>query len=131
MTDEENILRRESWYAKYQWLKCGVECGNGWDDLLDKMFLVLHSHWSRMNCHEDERFSILQVKEKFGTLRVYESFGDDFVRGAIAMAEGSSSFICERCGASGARLTGKGWLSTRCTKCTSEMNQSNLGDMLP
>lgn len=120
MTHEEKELRRESWYAKYKWLKCALECGHGWDDLLDRLFMLMHDRWNRMEFHEDDRFVVMQVKEKFGTLRVYTSFGDDSIFGMIAMAESASSFICENCGSSGARLIGKGWLVTRCTSCVPE-----------
>ena len=120
MTEDEKQLRRESWHAKYQWLHCGIECMTGWDDLLDRLFFLMHERWQRMECHEDDRFSVMQVKEKFGTLRVYTGGAGEMVHGMIAMAESCSSFTCEQCGASDARLTGKGWLTTRCRICTPE-----------
>jgi hypothetical protein len=56
-----------------------------------------------------------QVKEKFGTLRFYYHGGDDYVRGAVAMAEAMSACTCEECGAPGRMSTG-GWLSVRCVE---------------
>lgn len=41
---------------------------------------------------------IEQVKEKYGTLRIYYSGGDKFVAGAIAVAESLSETTCEVCG---------------------------------
>jgi hypothetical protein len=117
MTEEDKKLRRESWHAKYPWLHCDIECMTGWDDILDRLFALMHDRWQRMECHEDDKFSVMQVKEKFGTLRVYTGGADEMVHGMTAMAESCSSFTCEQCGANGARLTGKGWLSTRCTVC--------------
>lgn len=117
MSEEDKQMRREAWYAKYPWLKCAIECETGWDDLLDRLFVLMHDRWQRMECHEEERFSVMQVKEKFGTLRVYTGGADDIIHGMVATAESISSFICERCGASGARLSGKGWLTTKCQSC--------------
>lgn len=54
-----------------------------------------------------------QVKEKYGTLRFYVDYADDYVRGAIALAEHLSARTCETCGAAG-KLRGDFWLSTRC-----------------
>ena len=54
-----------------------------------------------------------QVKEKYGTLRFYYDGGDDFIHGAVAMAEGMSSRTCEVCGSPG-KLFGGGWVSTLC-----------------
>lgn len=55
----------------------------------------------------------VQVKEKFGTLRFYIDYGDDYVNGLIAMAESMSSVICETCGKPG-QLRYNGWIRTAC-----------------
>ena len=57
--------------------------------------------------------TILQVKEKFGTLRFYYQGGDQFVRGAVWVTEGMSAHVCETCGAPGSR-GGTGWIRTLC-----------------
>lgn len=57
-----------------------------------------------------------QIKEKFGTLRVYSSGGDEYCQGIIQMAEAMSGIICEECGARGQRREG-GWIMTLCGKC--------------
>lgn len=57
-----------------------------------------------------------QVKEKFGTLRFYTSGHDDYVDGAIAVAEAMSAITCERCGAPGV-INEKGWLRCLCPRC--------------
>lgn len=55
----------------------------------------------------------VQVKEKFGTLRFYTNGGDEYIYGAISMAEALSAATCETCGAPG-KLRGIGWLYTAC-----------------
>lgn len=54
-----------------------------------------------------------QVKEKFGSLRMYSHGGDDFCDGVIQMAEAMSVRTCEDCGAPG-KLGGRGWIRTLC-----------------
>lgn len=55
-----------------------------------------------------------QVKEKFGTLRFYYSGGDDYISGAVDLAESLSGRICEECGAPAEVKSTEGWVYTRC-----------------
>lgn len=57
-----------------------------------------------------------QIKEKFGTLRVYYSGGDEFCEGIIAMAESMSAVTCEDCGVPG-KVRDGGWIRTLCDAC--------------
>lgn len=56
-----------------------------------------------------------QIKEKFGTLRIY-STGDwnPTINGIIIMAEAMSTRICETCGKPGTSRSFRGWLETTC-----------------
>ena len=63
--------------------------------------------------------SFLQIKEKFGTLRVYVIGGDDRVHELIEFAELMSAVTCEACGAPGA-VRGGSWIKTRCNACDKE-----------
>lgn len=69
-----------------------VECMNGWERLY-KPFLDLAALYG---------VEILQVKEKFGTLRIYTAGARarelDAVVGAL---EAASAHICEKCGQDG------------------------------
>ena len=56
---------------------------------------------------------IVQIKEKFGTLRFYFHDGDDYIRGAAAFAEDMSALTCEVCGHPG-KARGGGWIKTLC-----------------
>jgi hypothetical protein len=66
-----------------------------------------------------------QVKEKFGTLRFYYRGGDDYVGGAVSLAESLTEVTCEACGAPGER-GGKGWITTLCQTHRSEREQEKL-----
>lgn len=58
---------------------------------------------------------IVQVKEKFGTLRVYVDNSNRRTSAAISFAVRLSSRTCETCGQPG-KLDGEGWLRTLCEK---------------
>lgn len=66
--------------------------------------------------------TILQVKEKFGTLRFYHAGGNDFFDGMVSMAEATSSRICEQCGKPGRPRSG-GWILTLCDECSNERDR--------
>lgn len=73
----------------------------------------------------------IQVKEKFGTLRVYYTGGDSFVRGAVDMAENQSAVTCEMCGAPGELSTKNMWLKTLCEshRIENDFNKYNSDEM--
>lgn len=122
MTDQENSIR-QSWAAKYAWLQCGAECGCGWDVLIDKLLYNIDLHIKQKHISEPYEFQIVQIKEKYGTLRVY-SVGptSEYIRGMIAISESVSAIICEECGSSPARSRGGGWIKTVCDKCAERAN---------
>ena len=57
--------------------------------------------------------TVVQVKEKFGTLRFYIQAGTDEHYNYISFAETMSGVTCETCGKPGKRL-GRGWIYTAC-----------------
>lgn len=63
--------------------------------------------------NEFPQVEVVQVKEKFGTLRFYTDVGDDYIYGAIAMAESMSAVTCETCGKPG-KLYTYGWWHVAC-----------------
>lgn len=79
--------------------------GEGWKSLIDMIF----DHVDGMK----NPIRIVQVKEKFGTLRVYTDFINDELDKIIAVACNKSCVMCEQCGAPG-ELRGKHWLYTAC-----------------
>lgn len=64
---------------------------------------------------EDEfpQVEVIQIKEKFGTMRFYTNVGDSYIYGALAMAESMSAVTCETCGAPGKLFT-YGWWHVAC-----------------
>ena len=55
----------------------------------------------------------VQIKEKFGSLRMYYDGGDARAAGIVDMAETLSSCTCEVCGATATTRLGR-WVSTLC-----------------
>ena len=103
----------------------GFECGDGWEPIIRDLCRVIDNHIYNENNHlkyktklQDTEFTpiechIDQIKEKFGILRFYVDYEDDYIYGAISMAENVSSRTCEVCGKEG-KLNDDGWLSVKC-----------------
>ena len=66
---------------------------------------------------------VVQVKEKFGTLRFYYNGGDATVEGMVRMAESMSACICEKCGASSSTKSRDGWVTSQCDSCLTELDK--------
>jgi hypothetical protein len=91
----------------------GCEHGDGW-------YGILRCACNRIASHEEyagqQTFRFSQIKEKYGTLRLYHEGGDSYCQGVISMAEAMSAMTCERCGCRG-KLNDIGWISTLCEGC--------------
>lgn len=78
--------------------------GKGWHDIVKPLLKYC----------EDNNINVLQVKEKFGSLRFYYTpLEDKDLLKMVASAEGESKHICEWCGAAG-KLRPGGWIKTLC-----------------
>lgn len=85
------------------------ECGNGWFDLIRRLSFSL----SALTALAADDILVVQVKEKYGRLRVYVDGGNEEAQDLIDAAEEESQYICDLCGAAGS-LSVTGWRSTRC-----------------
>lgn len=81
----------------------GNEVGVGWHPLVVPLIL---------RC-QTEGVEILQIKEKFGTLRFYVGGCSIALQDEIDAAEKLSGHLCEDCGAPG-HLRDGSWLRTLC-----------------
>lgn len=73
---------------------------------------------------------ITQVKEKYGTLRIYYNGGDDEIGGMIDMAEMMSIYTCELCGSTENVGITLGWNTTCCKKCF-DAGKTNMKKWVP
>lgn len=95
----------------------GCECGDGWFTLIDSACALIAARVAQQKDQSElAPFQWVQIKEKFGTLRLYGNYSDDYIDGVIDTAERLSGQVCEACGARG-KLRGEGWLTTRCDSC--------------
>ena len=102
-------------------LEWGLEHMSGWDELIDAMSMRIDAILSDDAQGEIE---LLQVKEKFGELRVYYRLkrleGDAIAKiaAAIKEAQEASTHFCEVCGRPGTLLP-HNQMKTRCVTCAS------------
>ena len=88
----------------------GVECSSGWYEIIDNL----------LNKIKDSGFKIHQIKEKYGTLRVYTDFYKKDVEDLIDEAEELSAITCEMCGKPGVLRANGGWWYTSCEDCVTK-----------
>jgi hypothetical protein len=88
----------------------GLEIGDGWFKLIDTLCTIIQDY---IDNNKKEQVVFTQVKEKFGTLRIYTEGNDDLVYGMIWFAEHTSETICDVCGKDG-KLNNTGWIACRC-----------------
>jgi hypothetical protein len=112
----------------------GFECGNGWFPIINSLCYQIQNHIDNHNKYVKKydkkgtpipQFVALQVKEKFGALRIYSQGGDAFCEGVIAFAESISTHFCEICGKGGILFTGRteGWITTLCEDCSKKLKK--------
>lgn len=80
-----------------------LECDDGWYEILSRLCYIVNNridYKQRLN-EPLESFYWSQIKEKFGGLRAYWEGGDEYIRGAIEMAESMSYITCEVTGEKG------------------------------
>ena len=94
----------------------GFDCGDGWYHIIDEACGAIQRHVTQKNLPQ---VVATQVKEKYGTLRLYVNHEDEYISGVIAMAEAMSAVTCETCGAPGT-TRGTGWTRTLCEQHAQE-----------
>lgn len=102
---------------QYSCMFWGIECGDGWFDLIDELCSKLEQMNVELASSGAGYIKCSQVKEKYGTLRFYVC-GDypDSTYDLISEYEDKSGHVCENCGAP-AKTEGGFWLTTLCTAC--------------
>ena len=90
------------------------DCGPGWKPLIDELFELI----------KDTDAKVVQIKEKFGTLRIYLDNVTPEIDKKAAELETRSSKICEFCGSTEDVTTEGSWLKTLCKICRKNKNSS-------
>lgn len=99
----------------------GVECEKGWYSLLQPVVDYIDNY--NKDKPKDEWIYIIQIKEKYGTLRFYTNFVTPELDELISKAENESELTCEMCGTKKHIGSTLGWLITICHDCVKEYAQ--------
>jgi hypothetical protein len=125
MTEQEllakypKIFRQKDLSLRETCMCWGIECGTGWFPILDKLCDAVQGYCDANGIQVE--FS--QVKEKYGTLRIYADNTPDVVLDMIDMAEDASAKTCEVCGSPGEVVCFGGWYMARCPECMRKHRQ--------
>jgi NADH pyrophosphatase NudC (nudix superfamily) len=98
------------------------DVGEGWENLCIRTFEKVADAYVK---HDIDllKFSLVQIKEKFGGLRIYlggmETGLFEDVNDIVENAETESYTICEKCGKPGKPRKGS-WIKTLCDECATE-----------
>lgn len=92
----------------------GIETGNGWYSLIEKLSLQLEEILLKIPEQERKNYRAIQIKQKFGLLRFYLSDSTPEMDALILQAEENSGRICEICGEPGEIVNISSARRTRC-----------------
>lgn len=107
-------------------LPFGIECGPGWYGIIKDLCRKLELHL-RADPELKKQFRVLQVKEKYGTLRFYTSVYNTRIEDMITEAEDLSEKTCEQCGKPGEMREVDGWYFVACDECAN-LRSSEIKD---
>jgi len=120
--NERKLYANFPFYTRPGWkeglMVFGFECGDGWFPILWDLSRDIESILQRGPEELRERFQVVQVKEKYGTLRVYTKWSTEEIEDCIDRAEARSAKTCEMCSRPGETTTSNGgWVRTECDEC--------------
>lgn len=142
--DQKNIEYLAGKYPELITLRSFISVGNGWLNIIDTLCSVIVSDVrttqryieqvkkpdylgyrgaptlaeleAKLEQQLAELPSFAQIKEKFGTLRVYTNNANDTAEDYVRFAEALSARTCEVCGNTGRAHSSGGWLRTLCNE---------------
>lgn len=116
MSEEKRKLITESCPKLYRKMKF-LGCDDGWLDLIFELSKKLETEIEKLSTEDQEKFYVVQIKEKFGSLRFYMSYENDAMGKHIRIAEEKSCETCEGCGSENSNIVGRNWLVNLCEDC--------------
>ena len=103
---------------KYSFGEPYLECNEGWYPIIFELFNKIQDIIDTYPENESyKNFQFSQIKEKYGTLRLYYYGGDDKIESLIYEYEDKSDSICENCGKLGKMTEKYHWYKTLCDDC--------------
>lgn len=107
----------------------GFECGRGWYPVIYEAFDKIQKYlnnWKNWKLRKD--FRVVQVKEKFGGLRIYCNFDTDYIDNIINEACRIAYETCENCGTKDNNVSTRtvyGWMTTLCEPCANKSEEES------
>lgn len=101
---------------------------DGWLTAFSVPFLI---HVRRALSIDGADAHILDMKEKYGTLRTNWGYTYDYAELVTTMYEILSGYYCSHCGQFGAKLTQTGWITALCKDCWNTDNDGEFGSPIP
>lgn len=114
------IIYRGHHERRYPLNKEGMACGNGWFNLIYKLSRDIETIAKQLSADgsdENKLPKVIQVKQKFGGLRLYMVNQTRVISALIEEAQKASFEICETCGQPGKAFSDDGWFRTVCESC--------------
>jgi hypothetical protein len=98
------------------------ECHAGWKLLLSDVSAALEQLARKQQREDETPLAIVQVKEKFGTLRVYFAYRKtDGADALVTAAYERSRRTCEFCGDAGEFRGRRGHMRVQCAQCDASL----------
>ena len=134
---DKELLEKYPWLAVHNWKtgrKLGYKNGTmydafpeGWRIAFgDEMIEEVDKWYHTLSKEKRKKFYVLQIKEKYGTLRCYCSFESVELQEIIRKYEGKSELTCVHCGKLATYIS-TGWICPWCDDCAKEIH----GDLVP
>jgi hypothetical protein len=96
----------------------GIECGDGWYQLIYDLSEEITKYYKENKNKFSEEIEYEQIKEKYGLLRVYTNYVDDYIDNLINIAEQKSKNICQNCGSiEDIKKINSSWVTYYCKEC--------------
>lgn len=111
---ESNAARLYESYPRLYRETPYFECADGWFSILDTYCKRIEAILNEL---DERNVYVIQVKEKFGTLRFSLNSSEDRIDAVVRELERMSGKICEFCGSAGTRRSLRGWTKTVCDAC--------------
>ena len=97
----------------------GFEVDNGWLPVIEEYFDKIQDLLDSPGfVNSDPPFEMLQVKEKYASIRTYHWGGNDEIEALLEELEDACDNTCETCGKSPAKVyESRMWYKTLCEDC--------------
>jgi len=124
-----NVFRKRSCSTRESCMGRGFSCSDGWFKIIYDFAEKAEAELLKMNHRDRFESACEQVKEKFGTLRIYMTRNkNENIDAAIAEAYEKSEVTCEECGKPG-KVRGGSWIQTLCATCAIDKNLDTIKNL--